>query len=112
MMVCITAQAPGLDAPVEPRFVRAPFFIFIETGTGEVHSVANALCGEGAGGAGPWFVQFIAEYGAEALVTGQLDGNAKRALQTAGIPTYPFIRERTVDEAFRAFRLCALRELA
>jgi|GEM_PF-7054345 len=47
MLICITAQAPGLDAPVEPRFARALFFI--ETGTGETHSVANALCG-GPGG--------------------------------------------------------------
>ncbi len=111
MMVCITAQAPGLDAPVEPRFARAPFFIFVETGTGEVHSVANALCGN-AGGAGPRVVQFIAEYGAEVLVTGQLGGNAERALQAAGIPAYAFTGERTVGEALRAFRLCALRELA
>lgn len=112
MMVCITAQAPGLDAPVEPRFARAPFFIFIETGTGQVHSVANALCAGGAGGAGLRVVRFIAEYGAEVLVTGQLGGNAERALQAAGIPAYAFTGERTVDETLRAFRLCALRELA
>lgn len=111
MLVCITAQAPGLDAPVEPRFARAPFFIFVETETGEVHSVANALCGED-GGAGPRVVEFIAEYGAEALVTGRLGGHAGRALRATRIPAYAFTGERTVDEALRAFRLCALRELA
>ncbi len=111
MTVCITAQAPGLDAPVEPRFAHAPFFIFIDIETGEVHSVANALCG-GPGGARPRVVQFIAEYGAEVLITGQLGENTERALQAAGIPAYAFTGERTVDEALRAFCLCALRELA
>ena len=111
MMVCITAQAPGLDAPVEPRLVHAPFFIFIETGTGEVHSVANALCG-GPGGAGPRAVRFIVEYGAGALVTGRLGGHAEQALHEAGIPVYAFAGERTVGEALEAFRLCALRELS
>ena len=112
MMVCITAQAPGLDAPVEPRFVHAPFFVFIETETGEVHPVANALCGGGVGGAGPRVVQFIAEYGAEVLVTGRLGGHAEQALGEAGIPIVEFTGERTVEDALRAFRLCALRELA
>ncbi len=111
MKVCITAQAAGLDAPVEPRFARAPFFVFIETGTGEIHSVANALCG-GHGGVGPRVVQFVAEYGAEALVTGRLGENAERALQAAGIPAYAFTGETTVGEALEAFRLCALRELS
>jgi predicted Fe-Mo cluster-binding NifX family protein len=110
MMVCITAQAAGIDAPVEPRFARAPFFIFVETGTGEVHSVANALCG-GPGGVGPRIVQFVAEYGATSLVTGRLGENAERALRAAGIPAYAFTGETTVNEALEAFRLCALRRL-
>ena len=83
MKVCITAQAAGLEAPVEPRFARAPFFVFIDTITGEIHSVANALC-TGHGGVGPRVVQFIAEYGAEALVTGRLGENADRR---SGRPT-------------------------
>ncbi len=109
MMVCITAQSPGLDAPIEPRFARAPFFVFIETGTGEIHSVANALCG-GPGGAGPRVVQFIAEYGADALITGRLGENAERSLQAAGIPAYAINRETTVGEALEAFRQGTLRQ--
>ncbi len=111
MKVCITAQAAGLDAPVEPRFARAPFFVFIETGTGEIHSVANALCG-GPGGAGPRVVQFIAEYGADVLVTGQLGENADRAIHAARIPAYATTEEKTVGEALEAFRSGTLREIS
>jgi predicted Fe-Mo cluster-binding NifX family protein len=110
MKVCITAQAAGLEAPVEPRFARAPFFVFVDTSTGEVHSVANALC-TGHGGVGPRVVEFIAEYGAEALVTGRLGENSDRALRAARIPAYAFTGETTVGEALETFRLCALREI-
>ncbi len=111
MMVCITAQAPGLDATVEPRFARAPFFIFIETVTGEAHSVANALCG-GPGGVGPRAVQFIVEYGAGALVTGRMGEHAVRALRVAAVPAYAFAGESTVAEALEAYRSGALPELS
>lgn len=111
MMVCITAQTAGLEAPFEPRFARAPYFVFVETETDEVHSVANALC-TGHGGVGPRVVQFIAEYGAEALVTGRLGENADRALRAARIPAYAGTVEKTVNEALEAFRRQALREIA
>lgn len=110
MKVCITAKAAGLEAPVEPRFARAPFFVFIDTETGEIHSVANALC-TGHGGVGPRVVQFVTEYGAEALVTGRLGENADRTLRAACIPAYAVTGEMTVGEALEAFRLCALREI-
>jgi predicted Fe-Mo cluster-binding NifX family protein len=107
--VCITAQATGLEAPVEPRFARAPFFVFVDTETGETHSVANALC-TGHGGVGPRVVQFIAEYGAEALVTGRLGENADKALRAARIPAYETTLDTTVGEALDAFRRQALRK--
>ena len=110
MKVCITAQAAGLEAPVERRFARAPFFVFVDMVTGEVHSVANALC-TGHGGVGPRVVEFVAEYGAEALVTGRLGENADRTLRAARIPAYAVTGEKTVGEALEAFRLCALREI-
>ena len=104
MMVCITAQSPGLDAPIEPRFARSPFFTFGQTETRETHSVANALCG-GPGGAGPRVVQFVAEDGAEALVTGRLDENAERALHAAGIrPMRSPERQRWARRSRRSVR--------
>lgn len=111
MKVCVTAQAAGIDAPVETRFARAPFLVFVDTDTNEVHSVANELC-SGSGGVGPRVVQFIAEYGADVLVTGGLGENAERALRAAGVPAYAFTGETTVREALEAFRLCALREIS
>ncbi len=111
MKICITAQAAGLEAPVDRRFARAPFFVFVDTITGEIHSIANALC-TGHGGVGPRVVQFVAEYGAEALVTGRLGENADRALRAARIPAFAVTGETTVGEALDAFRRQALKEIA
>lgn len=110
MKVCITAQAEGLESAIDRRFARAPFFIFVDMVTGEVHSIANALC-TGHGGVGPRVVEFIAEYGAEALVTGRLGENADRALRAACIPAFEVTGEETVGEALEAFRRDALREI-
>ena len=52
MIICITARAAGMDAPAEQRFARAPYFIFVNTETGESESVENPFL-DAAGGVGP-----------------------------------------------------------
>lgn len=111
MMVCITAQAAGLQAPIEHSLAHAPFFTFIEMETGEVHSVANALCGRPRG-AGVRAARFIVEYGARAVVTGRIDPEAARVFQEASIAGSALTSEETVTEAFEAFRAGRLQEAA
>lgn len=98
MIVGITARATGTDAPVEQRFGRAPYFVFVDTETGKSESVENPLV-DAAGGVGPRAVQMLAEHGAAVLITGQVGGNAARALEAGGIKAYAYRGSGSVADA-------------
>lgn len=102
-MICVTAQAANLDAPVEIRFARAPFFILIEEGSGEWMAVENALV-HGAGGIGPRAVQLLTQHKVRTLITGQVGANALAALPAAGIAAYAYREGGSVRDALERFR--------
>jgi len=102
MFVCITARAAGTDAMTEQRFGRAPYFVFVDTETGKSESVANPLV-DAAGGVGPRAVQALAEHGATILVTGQVGGNAARALEAGGIKAYAYRGSGSVADALTEY---------
>ena len=111
MIVCITARAAGTDAPVEERFGRAPCFVFVDTETGKSESVANPLVGA-AGGVGPRAVQMLAEHGATVLVTGQVGGNAAKALEAGGIKAYSCRGSGSVADALAGYTAGTLTPLS
>jgi predicted Fe-Mo cluster-binding NifX family protein len=98
MIVGITARAPGTSAPVEQRFARAPYFVFVDTETGKAESVENPLV-NAVGGVGPRAVQMFSERGATAAITGQVGGNAARALKEGGIKVYAYRGTGSVADA-------------
>lgn len=102
MMVCITARAAGTDAPVEQRFGRAPCFVFIDMETGKSESVENPLV-DAAGGVGPRAVQVLSEHGATVLITGQVGGNAARALEAGGIKVHAYRGCGSVADALAGY---------
>jgi len=102
MIVCITARASGTDAPAEQRFARAPYFVFVDTETGKSESVENPLI-DAAGGVGPRAVQMLSDHGATVLITGQVGGNAARALQAGGIKVYAYRGSGSVADALAAY---------
>jgi len=87
MTICITAQGSTLDDPLEIRFGRSPWFLFVDEESGDVTPVENPHAA-GAGGVGPRSVALITDHGATALITGQLGGNALVAIRAAGIPVF------------------------
>ncbi|MFW6247806.1 MAG: NifB/NifX family molybdenum-iron cluster-binding protein [bacterium] len=87
MTICITTDANGDGAKVDPRFGRAPFFTFVDTESGASRVVANVYA-SGASGVGAQVAQMIAEHGAEAVVTGQVGPSAFRVLEAAGVTVY------------------------
>ena len=97
MIVGITARAPGTDAPVEQRFARAPYFVFVDTETGKAESVENPLV-NAVGGSAPGR-QMFSERGATAAITGQVGGNAARALKEGGIKVYAYRGTGSVADA-------------
>ncbi len=107
MKVCITSQGPTLESPTEERFGRAPFFIIIETENGSHEAVTNPFTA-GAGGVGPKAAQILIANNVKALVSGQVGGNAREVLVSAGISMYACKAGGSVKEAFDQFMNNAL----
>lgn len=111
MIICTTARAAGTNAPVEQRFGRAPYFVFVNTETGASESVQNPLV-DAAGGVGPRAVQMIAEHGATVVITGQVGGNAAKALEMGGIKAYSYRGSGSVADALAEYTAGNLKPLA
>jgi predicted Fe-Mo cluster-binding NifX family protein len=84
MRICVSASANSLDASVDPRFGRCPYFIIVDSETMQFEAVPNPASGA-MGGAGIQAVQIIASKGAKAVITGNVGPNAFQALSAAGI---------------------------
>ncbi|MDO8841099.1 NifB/NifX family molybdenum-iron cluster-binding protein [Methanocalculus sp.] len=110
-VICVTAKAPGMDAAVEERFGRAPFFTFIDLKTATVDSIPNAFA-DASGGVGPRAVSVVMEHGAQFLITGQMGGNAAEALTASGIKAYSYRGDGTVADAVKAYLAGNLTKLA
>jgi len=102
MKICVTAGAASLDAPVDPRFGRCPFFVIVDVDSMDVNSVANTYAGESSG-VGIQAAQTIARQGAKALVTGNIGPNALQTLISANIDVYQ-LQGVTVRDAVDKFK--------
>jgi len=100
MRVCITSDGQGLDAPVNPSFGRAPYFLFVDEETLAIEAVKNA---PGAHGAGVQAAQTVASKGANIVITGNVGPNAHQGLSTAGIEIYVGAKG-TAKEALEDYR--------
>jgi predicted Fe-Mo cluster-binding NifX family protein len=87
MKVAVTAVGNDLDAEVDPRFGRAPYFVIVETDDMSFEALANEAA-DASGGAGPAAAQAVADAGAQAVLTGNCGPNAHRTLEAAGIKVH------------------------
>ncbi len=109
MRVVVTASGPDLDAPVDPRFGRAQYFIFVDTETLEFEAVTNPFVAA-VGGAGIQAAQLVANRGVQAVISGAVGPNAYQTLSAVGVPIYqaPGGTVRQAVEAFKAGQLAAI----
>jgi predicted Fe-Mo cluster-binding NifX family protein len=100
--IAISATEPGLDAEVDPRFGRCPYFTIIDTDTMQYETVENggSLAG---GGAGISSAQTISDKGVQAVLTGNCGPNAFQVLSSAGIKVLVGITGK-VQDAVRDFK--------
>jgi len=84
MKICVTAIADNLDAQVDPRFGRCPYFIIVDSETMKFEAIPNGAS-SAVGGAGIRAAQTVASTGAKVLITGNVGPNAFEALSAAGI---------------------------
>ena len=84
MKIYVSAVANSLDAKVDPRFGRCPYFLVVDSETMQFEAVPNMASGA-MGGAGIQAAQTIAGKGVKVLITGSIGPNAFQALSATGI---------------------------
>lgn len=84
MRIAVTAGEPQLDAEIDPRFGRCPFFLIVETDNLSVEAISNENQALGQG-AGIQSARLLAERGVKFVLTGNCGPNAHQTLTAAGI---------------------------
>lgn len=111
MKVCVTAGASGLDAPMDPRFGRCPFFVIVDLDSMSENSVPNS-CVMATSGAGIQAAQEVARQGATALITGNIGPNAMQTLSAANIDVYLHQSGGSVRDVVEKFKRGELTKIA
>jgi len=108
MKICVSAAANSLDAQLDPRFGRCPYFVIVDSESMQFEAIPNMASGV-TGGAGIQAAQTIAKRGVEVVITGNVGPNAFQALSAVGIKivTGAF---GTVRESVEKFKRGELRE--
>jgi len=111
MKIAVTATEPSLDARMDPRFGRCPYFLVVETDDGSFEAVENQSVSLG-GGAGIQSAQLMADKGVQTVLTGNCGPNAYQTLAAAGIAVIVGCGGTVADvvEQFKAGQLNAASE--
>lgn len=99
----MTALSGNLEAQIDPRFGRCPYFVIVDSETMEFEAVPNTASGS-MSGAGIQAAQTVASKGTEVLITGNVGPNAFQALSATGIKvvTGAFGNVREVIEKYKS----------
>lgn len=103
MKICVTAGASGLDAPMDPRFGRCPFFVVVDLDSMSEDSIPNSNA-TASSGAGIQAAQEIAKQGVSALITGNIGPNAMQTLSAAKIDVYQHQSGGSVRDVVKKFQ--------
>lgn len=101
MKIGISAKEGTMEAEVEPRFGRCPYFLIVDSETMHFEAFPNPSTSL-AHGAGPRTVQEFVQRGAEVVLTGQVGPKAQQALDTAPLEVVTGTNG-TVREAIAAY---------
>jgi len=108
MKVAISSRGPKLDAPLDQRFGRCPYFIVVDPKS-EEFEVLNNQAAMMSGGAGIQAAQMVVNSGAGAVITGNLGPNAADTLAAGGVKIY-LGASGTVREAMQQYKAGQLQE--
>ncbi|HID91134.1 TPA: dinitrogenase iron-molybdenum cofactor biosynthesis protein, partial [Candidatus Bathyarchaeota archaeon] len=84
MKVAVSATGGSLDAQMDPRFGRCPYFVIVDTETMGFEALLN-VSQSAPSGAGIQAAQLVAGRGAQVVLTGSIGPNAFQALSSLGI---------------------------
>jgi predicted Fe-Mo cluster-binding NifX family protein len=85
MKIAVSASGPDLEARVDPRFGRAPYFLLVDSDTMAWEVISNSLELQAAHGAGIQAATQVARNQPSVVLTGNCAPKAFRTLQSAGI---------------------------
>jgi predicted Fe-Mo cluster-binding NifX family protein len=86
MKIAFTSSGKDLDANLDERFGRCPYFLIVNPDTEDYEVVENK--NQSASGAGVQVAQILVDSGVQVVVTGNVGPNAIKVLQVAGVEIY------------------------
>lgn len=101
--IAISASEKSLEAKVDPRFGRAPYFMVVDPETLEWEGIDNRPNINAAHGAGIQAARLVAEHQVKTVITGNCGPKAFQTLQAAGIQVAVNVNS-TVREAIEKFK--------
>lgn len=84
LKVAVSATGVSMDASIDPRFGRCPYYVIVDTETMSYETMPNANM-SAPSGAGIAAAQAVAQRGVEAVLTGNFGPNASQVLSQVGI---------------------------
>lgn len=102
--IAVTAEAPTLDSPMDPRFGRAAGFMIVDPETLAFEYVDNGAGQAAAQGAGIQAAESVVRAGAKVVLTGFVGPKAFQALTAAGIKIGQNLENVTVREAIERYK--------
>jgi predicted Fe-Mo cluster-binding NifX family protein len=87
MKIAISATGQNMECDMDPRFGRAPWFVIIDSESGEWSVAENEAAGA-SGGAGRSAAALVAGKGVSAVVSANFGPNALQSLQAAGVTPF------------------------
>ena len=103
MKVAISAQGKEMSSVIDQRFGRAKYFIVIDSETGAFTAHDNSQNLNAPQGAGIQAAKNVTDFGAEAIISGNVGPKAFATLNAAGITVYTGA-SGTVQETLEAFK--------
>ena len=103
MKIAVTSQGKGLDALVDPRFGRAPYFVIVDTDRDSVTFISNEDNVQAAQGAGVRTAEIVVGQGVDFVVSGNIGPKAFTALSAAGVKVICWA-DGTVAEAVQLLK--------
>ncbi|MBS3758087.1 MAG: NifB/NifX family molybdenum-iron cluster-binding protein [Desulfobacterales bacterium] len=85
MRVAVTSSGKDLNAPVDPRFGRAAYFIIVDPDTMAFEAIENTQNMGLPQGAGVQAGKVIVENGVDVVLTGNCGPKAFKVLESAGV---------------------------
>ena len=102
MRVAVSATGSTLDAEVDPRFGRCPYFIIVDPDTMQFEALENSSAMQ-AGGAGISTGQMITSKGVQVVLTGNCGPNAYQVLSAAGLQVITGVSGK-IRDAIQAYK--------